>query len=412
MSRTFLPFRLPVLRTLLAACGFVVLVVAPARAEVTAPAVEYYHAGFDHYFVTAYPHEIAALDGGAFGGAWSRTGLSFQVWSEPASGTSGACRFFSAAFAPKSSHFYTSVADECDLRKADPVWTFEAVAFRLRTAPTGTCEAGTLPLYRLYNAGRGSAPNHRYTTSRAIVDDMRRQGWVSEGSGPDVVFACVPLVGASSTTAEGVWRGTTSLGQNVLGFFLDDGSYYFVYSRPGITNSIVGFVQGTGTSSAGQFITSSARDYNFVGAGVSGATLVGSYVPKFTFAGTTVTSQGQATFSTTYVASYEQEARLSTIAGSYRGQVAGTRAIRDIVVTVGQDGTITGTAGLCTLNGTAQPRGGVNVFTLSVTFTGTGCPLGPGRLNGIAYFDTAEQGLVGLAPDAGRTDGMMLLVYR
>ena len=177
MSRDFPPPPASlVLRTLLAACGFVVLAVAPARAEVTAPAVEYYHAGFDHYFVTAYPHEITALDGGAFGGARSRTGLSFQVWSEPATGTSGACRFFSAAFAPKSSHFYTSVADGVrTLRKADPVWTFEAVAFRLRTAPTGMCDAGTLPR-SVYNAGRGSAPNHRYTTSRAIVDDMRGQG--------------------------------------------------------------------------------------------------------------------------------------------------------------------------------------------------------------------------------------------
>ena len=28
----------------------------------------------------------------------------------------------------------------------------------------GTCPAGTVPVYRLYNDGHGAAPNHRYTT--------------------------------------------------------------------------------------------------------------------------------------------------------------------------------------------------------------------------------------------------------
>jgi hypothetical protein len=34
----------------------------------TGSAVEYYHAGFDHYFMTARQSEITLLDGGAFGG--------------------------------------------------------------------------------------------------------------------------------------------------------------------------------------------------------------------------------------------------------------------------------------------------------------------------------------------------------
>ena len=40
--------------------------------------VEYHHAQFDHYFITANEDEIAKLDGGVFDG-WARTGLTFGV---------------------------------------------------------------------------------------------------------------------------------------------------------------------------------------------------------------------------------------------------------------------------------------------------------------------------------------------
>ena len=42
--------------------------------------IEYYHAGFDHYFITSHPDEIAALDAGQFSG-WERSQQSFRAWS-------------------------------------------------------------------------------------------------------------------------------------------------------------------------------------------------------------------------------------------------------------------------------------------------------------------------------------------
>jgi len=42
-------------------------------------AVEYFHPGFGHYFVTAQADEIAGLDAGVFGG-WARTGQTWTVW--------------------------------------------------------------------------------------------------------------------------------------------------------------------------------------------------------------------------------------------------------------------------------------------------------------------------------------------
>jgi len=160
----------------------------------TSVAVEYYYDVWNFYFETSFADEIAALDGGAFGGAWKRTGETFKVWSSASTPAAvPTCRFFSTAFSPRSSHFYTPFENECAIRKADPGWHFEAIAFYVQlTDANGFCPAGTIPLYRVYNNGMGGAPNHRYTTSRATRDLMLMLAWSAEGNGPDIIFACVP----------------------------------------------------------------------------------------------------------------------------------------------------------------------------------------------------------------------------
>ena len=156
-------------------------------------AVEYYHAEFDHYFITAFPGEIDALDGGIFSG-WARTGSAFGVFPLGRSGTSSVCRFFSTSFAPKSSHFYTPLADECAwVRTTNRDWQFEGTVFALKLPDAaGNCAADAAPLYRLYNNGRSGAPNHRYTTQLATRSDMVARGYAPEGFGPLGVIGCVP----------------------------------------------------------------------------------------------------------------------------------------------------------------------------------------------------------------------------
>jgi hypothetical protein len=162
----------------------------------TANAIEYHHAGFDHYFVTAIADEITKLDNGTIVG-WARTGQAFKVYLAPVP-TPGrsvdVCRFFSAAFAPKSSHFYTPLASECADVKKNPNWQFEAVVFSMQEVDnTGICVLGTQPVYRAYNNGQGGAPNHRYTTSLTVRSQMLAQGWIPEGYGSLGVTMCSPL---------------------------------------------------------------------------------------------------------------------------------------------------------------------------------------------------------------------------
>jgi Repeat of unknown function (DUF5648) len=159
----------------------------------TVDAIEYHHAVFDHYFVTFIPDEITKLDNGTFAG-WLRTGESIKVVAAPAYGVFDVCRFFSTAFAPKSSHFYTPDSNECAKVKANPNWQFEAVVFYMPKADaSGNCPAFTVPVYRLYNNGQGAAPNHRYTTSLPIRAQMIAQGWIPEGYGSVGVIMCTPV---------------------------------------------------------------------------------------------------------------------------------------------------------------------------------------------------------------------------
>ena len=158
------------------------------------PAVEYYYAAWNFYFITSIPAEIAALDGGAFGGVWQRTGQQFNVYSttNPPAGATTVWRFFSTTFAPKSSHFSTDIVSEYNSLLANPNWQLEGAVFNTPPpAADGTCPAGSIPIYRVYNNGMGGAPNHRFTTDLNVRAQMLSEGWAPEGFGIGVVF-CSP----------------------------------------------------------------------------------------------------------------------------------------------------------------------------------------------------------------------------
>ncbi len=173
--------------------------VAPQATETVVTVVEYYNVGLKHFFITADPAEIANLDGGAFGGAWKRTGQSFGAWAmagRPADSVP-VCRFFgtdqyraNGTRIGPNSHFYTGDPAECAFVKtawpsvaADgksyPAWTYESDAFALKLPAGGACAAGTEPLYRAYNDGAGGDPNHRYVSDPRLLEGM--PGWTFEG---------------------------------------------------------------------------------------------------------------------------------------------------------------------------------------------------------------------------------------
>src|SRR5207248_4640323 len=88
--------------------------------------------------------------------------------------TSPVCRFFSTAFDPRSSHFYSAFSSECATVQTYREWQLERPAAFHMALPgaDGACFAGMTPVYRLYNNGQGGAPNHRYTTDIGVRDEM------------------------------------------------------------------------------------------------------------------------------------------------------------------------------------------------------------------------------------------------
>jgi hypothetical protein len=155
-----------------------------------APVVEYFNAGFGHYFMTADDDEVQGLDAGAFDFAFIRSGLQFDAYAAPAAGKAAVCRFFTTpgTFGQKSSHFYTANAAECDGLKLNPAWVYEKIAFFIAVPSNGNCAAGTIPIYRMYNNGQTGAPNHRFTTDVLIYQDFTtHKGWAAEG-----VAFCAP----------------------------------------------------------------------------------------------------------------------------------------------------------------------------------------------------------------------------
>jgi hypothetical protein len=170
-------------------------------------AIEYHHAGLDHYFISSLQQEIDTLDTGRIAG-WTRTGQSFRVFPSQASGGAGVnpvCRFYIPP-AHGNSHFFSASPAECNLvvqkTATDPNFSgyvFESPNVFFEALPdtaTGACPGGMAAVYRLWNQRIDS--NHRYTGSASIKAQMIAAGYVAEGYGPDAVIMCAPVAGTAT----------------------------------------------------------------------------------------------------------------------------------------------------------------------------------------------------------------------
>ena len=153
--------------------------------------IEYYEPHFNDYFITLNPDEIQVLDIQRIPG-WYRTGYTFQANPLPTPGTDPACRFY----IPPASHFFSAYLPECEANAARniPPFVLESTNAFYMASPdmtTGTCPAGTIPVYRLYN-NHPEAANHRYTIDRSVQAQMVAKGYIAEGYGPNAVMLCAP----------------------------------------------------------------------------------------------------------------------------------------------------------------------------------------------------------------------------
>ena len=157
--------------------------------------IEFYHAGFDHYFMSADPVEINALDTGYFTG-WTRTGHQFKAYAAGSSAgptMNPVCRYYGLPSAGLDSHFYSASSIECwEVNQYyGTEWQIESdnvFQIDLPNATTGACPGGTIPVYRVFNHRHDA--NHRYMTSTTVRAQMEAAGWIREGYGPNATIMC------------------------------------------------------------------------------------------------------------------------------------------------------------------------------------------------------------------------------
>ncbi|MBK7469460.1 MAG: hypothetical protein IPI73_01360 [Betaproteobacteria bacterium] len=149
------------------------------------PVVEFFNTILNHYFITADAAEGAAIDAGAAGPGWQRTGRGFRAWTAEVGVPPEAqpvCRFYGTPGLGPNSHFYTVDPAECDAVRLDPGWRYEGIAFYSIAPAGGGCPVGMQRVNRLYNNRFAqNDSNHRYVVDPATYNAMQQQGWSAEG---------------------------------------------------------------------------------------------------------------------------------------------------------------------------------------------------------------------------------------
>ena len=156
---------------------------APAQSPAAAEVTEYVNEITRHFVLITRPEEKAAIEAGAAGPGWRRTGYVFQATAGGTLGRDGAvCRFYSPRY---NSHFFTGNAAEClALRQPGSEWVFEEIAFTAQLAGPASfaCGLRDVAVHRLYNNrhAQGDA-NHRFAWDPEVRQLMVADGWTDEG---------------------------------------------------------------------------------------------------------------------------------------------------------------------------------------------------------------------------------------
>jgi hypothetical protein len=154
--------------------------------------VEFFNPALDHYFISARSADIEVIDSGRLAG-WMRTGEGFNANPTFVAGTRPVCRYY---LPPQvgDSHFLSASESEClEVAARFPAFVLEDSEVMYMAMPdpiTGSCPAGFIGVYRLWNNRIDS--NHRYTTNARTRNAMLARGYVAEGYGPEAVAMCAP----------------------------------------------------------------------------------------------------------------------------------------------------------------------------------------------------------------------------
>jgi hypothetical protein len=217
-----------------------------------------------------------------------------------------------------------------------------------------------------------------------------------------------------ANTTEGLWTGSTGNNRGMTGLVLDDGTYYFLYTAEGNRSVIAGVVQGNSLATGNDLTSSNAKDFNLEGEGILSATVSATVSSNRSLIGEVHYLDGfNNSFTASYNSAYDHIPSLEELSGTFSGPVAFSLGQESADITIAQNGTISGLgASGCRVGGLVYPRSSGNVFNLSLDFGGSPCYFAYQNFIGIVYFDSANQRIYAIAPNANRTDGVLYLGYK
>ena len=226
----------------------------------------------------------------------------------------------------------------------------------------------------------------------------------STGGGGTVTPTPVP------TAAAGGWRGSTDDHRTLTGLVFSDGSFSILYSAQDAPDSVAGLVQGTGSGVDGAFSSTATIDFSLADGTVASTQLSATVVAKQRFDGKL--SADAPAFTLTYDPAYERTASLDDVAGRYDAQAARTDDSLSAALTIDAQGVLSGSGTGCRVDGTLTPRGDANAFDIVLALSGDDCASNGSAFGGIAFFDAGNRTLFVMAPNAGRTDALVVRAAR
>jgi hypothetical protein len=222
-------------------------------------------------------------------------------------------------------------------------------------------------------------------------------------------------------TAEGAYTGALTGSTPYKAFqllVLENGDFWSLYGTQGTSSfNVAGFIQGTGTTGSGSFVSANSKDFGSAPA-ISVPTNASFDATTKTISGTLAAPTGAVGFSggplPASVYNYANPASLATVTGTWAATSLTGEGV-NLTVAAGGAFTASSSSG-CNFSGTVTPRAsGKNVFNVALSFGASPCVLAGQAATGIALaypLGSGKTQLIVAVTDAGRTVGSALVAVK
>jgi len=212
------------------------------------------------------------------------------------------------------------------------------------------------------------------------------------------------------TVAAGWWTGSTADHRALTGLVFADGSFSLLYSAQDAPDSVAGLVQGSGAGVDGAFASTDAIDFRLADGTVAATPFSATAVTQQRFDGS-LFDDGLG-FTTTFNPAFARTAALEDVAGPYDAQAARPDDSLAATLSIDARGVLTGSGTGCRIDGSLAPRSDANAYGIVLALSGDDCASDGLAFSGIAFFDADTRTLYVMAPNADRSDALVVRAAR